>query len=822
LPSALCPPPSALHPPPSAIPQKPVFSMKKIITTIVVLLLLLLAGGALYVNHLARRALPDYNADIRLEGLEAEVQVVRDAHGVPTIYAENEGDLYRAVGYVMAQDRLWQMDVMRRAALGRLAEVVGEDYVDADLLVRSLRLQEKTMEVLQHSPAEVVAAMEAFADGVNQYIAHAGNRLPPEFAILRYRPEPWEARHSVSLVGLMAWQVGGEWSTELVLKQLREVLDEARFLELIPDTTLHRSYVHPKVQQQLAGLFPALERPSRQLEAFGANALSGSNSWVVIGERSATGLPLFAHDMHLVFFVPSVWYPMQQVIPGKLHVSGVVLPGQPLVIAGRNKDIAWGTTSVMVDDNDFYLETIHPDNPNKYLYLDEWHEMDVRTERIYTGADTFVDRELRFTHRGPVVSDLHDMNGAVISMRWMGNEYSNEVKGVYQLNRARDWETFRGAVSHFRAISQNFTYADVHGNIGVQTAAGIPIREGSGVLVKPGEDDTFDWQGEVPFDALPYTFNPPEGFVIAANQRTVPGDFPYYISHWFDLPYRHDRIHSLLQEKERFTVEDFRAIMGDKRSRMALGMLPALLDAVELMPGLTATEQKALTLLQQWDASYHPEQAAPLVFETYYVTFIEMLMREALGDTHYDMVFTDKMITRNLVARVWEQRESAWLPQQFDYPFTALVQSSFREAILRLIQEHGNRPGRWAWGDAHQLVMEHPMGHVGLIDRLMRKNIGEFTPGGSFHTVAPYSYNPNKPFGIIHGASHRHIYSTADWDASYSIIPTGVSGLPASPYYRDQARLFVEDDYRQDLFSFEAVTNSAAYQMRFIPENSGQ
>ena len=796
--------------------------MKKIITTLVVLLLLLLAGGALYVNHMARRALPDYNADIHLKHLQAEVQVLRDVHGVPTIYAENESDLYRAVGYVMAQDRLWQMDVMRRAAQGRLSEVVGPDYVDADLLVRALRLPEKSEEMLQHSPPEIIDALEAFADGVNQYIAQAGRRLPPEFRVLRYQPEPWEISHSANLVGLMAWQVGGEWSTELVLHQLREVLDEARFRELIPDTSLHRSYVHPKVQQQLAGLFQILEKPSRQLEAFGANALSGSNSWVVSSEKSVTGRPLFAHDMHLVFFVPSVWYPMQQVIRGKLHVSGVVLPGQPLVIAGHNQHIAWGTTSVMSDDTDFYLETIHPDDPGQYRYNGAWREMEVRTERIYTGPGTYVERELRFTHRGPVISDLQDMDGPAISMRWIGNEYSNEVKGVYQLNRASDWASFREAVSHFKAISQNFTYADVHGNIGIQTAAGIPLREGSGVMLKPGEDDTYDWQGVVPFDALPYTVNPPEGFVIAANQRTTPGDYPDHISFWFDLPYRHDRIRSLLQEKEQFAVEDFRAIMADKRSDMALGMLPALLEAVGRMHDLTDTERMALTLLREWDAVYDPQLAAPLVFETFYVCFIELLMRGALGDRHYDMVFTDKMITRNLVAWVWAARESAWLPQQYNDPFTALVQSSFREATSRLEQEHGNRPGRWAWGEAHQLVMKHPMGHVGLVDRLMRKNIGTFSPGGSFHTVAPYSYNPNKPFGIIHGASHRHIYSVADWDASCSIIPTGVSGIPASPYYRDQAGLFVADGYRQDLFSFEAVTAGAAYRMRFIPENSGQ
>ena len=804
---------------------------KKIVRISGIILIFILVAGFLFVRNIARKALPDYNQDITIENLAGEVTVIRDSYAVPAIYAESEDDLYRAVGFVMAQDRLWQMDLLRRAATGRLSELFGEDLVNTDLLVRSLRISEKTAMVLDRTDQEIIDVLEAFADGVNQFIDRNLGNLPPEFSILGYQPERWKPEHSVNLTGYLAWKVGGEWSTEIILHKLRQKLDKEKFRELIPDLELHNSYVHPNLSLTKAELRSGLMKQWAKFRELGLDVFSGSNSWVVSGDKSTTGKPLFAHDMHLFFSAPGTWYQMHHVIAGELNVTGVVLPGQPLIIAGHNESIAWGNTSVMVDDTDFYLETINPGNPHQYKFMGEWKDMEVRTETIKTGKKESVEKEILFTHRGPVISDFNNLDDQTISMKWKGNEYSNELRSIYLLNRAGNWDEFRDALSTFTSVNQNISYADVEGNIGIQTAAGIPIRKDTVGVVVSGEDDTYDWHGIVPFEELPSTFNPPEGFVISANNRTVAGDYPWYIGRWFDPPYRYDRIREMLREKDRLSVADFRAILGDKKSKLTERMLPGLLGELKKISQPSVNEITAMEKLKEWDQAYHPERPEPLIFEKFYVRFLENLLRKEMGKELYGEFISDKILVRNIIDQVWENRQSAWLQGgssgggqgneqgNEQNSFTGIVHKSFRESIAWIEHNLGSNPAGWAWGDVHELEIAHPLGRVKLLDMIFGMSSGPYSPGGSFHTVCPYSYDYKNPFSIIHGASHRHIYSTADWDESLSVVPTGTSGIPASEYYCDQTQLFVNDSYRPDLFSEDEVENTARYRMKLVPGN---
>ncbi len=796
----------------------------KILRRLALILLVVVAvaviAALLYVRGLSHKGLPDYNAGITLEGMSSPVTVFRDAHGIPHIYAENEADLYRATGYVMAQDRLWQMDLFRRVTMGRLSEIFGPDLIETDLLMRALRIPEKSKTVLGSLDAVILASLEDFADGVNQYIDQNANDLPLEFSLLRYKPEHWHPLHSLNLIGYMAWDLTAPWSAETVLFKIAQRLgsENPRLKDLIPDSSLHDTWAYPEFKYQGAELElgPSLLSGGRRLSAMGLTPFSGSNNWAVSGKKSVSGKPLFANDMHLGLNVPGIWYQMHQVIEGQLNVTGVCLAGAPAVVAGHNLRIAWGMTNAMVDDMDFYVETIHPDDPDLYKFMGQWRKMDVRTEKIAIKGGTVEERTLRFTHRGPIVSGFKGIEGHALSMRWIGNEFSNEVRAVHLLNRAGNWEEFKDAVRSFFAISQNMIYADVEGNIGLYYSAGVPIRKGEGISVNPGDTDEYDWQGFVPFEELPHVYNPESGYVSSANNRPVGDDYPYHLSHWFFLPYRIDRIQEMLTAKEKLGVEDFKSMHADLLSMLVKDFLGPILAELRDLEGMSEEEMLALGALMSWEGALPKESSAALVFEKMRFYLIRNLAKDELGEELFDEFLDCSKLHENLLARLFSTQDSPWCDDgstpDIQEDFTYIVQKSFRETVQSLCEEFGRDPEAWEWGSLHHLYLQHPLGGVKLLDRIFRLNRGPYPAGGSFHTVCPFSYN-FKNFRSDYGASHRHIFTLEDWDRSWTVIPTGVSGVPSSPYYCDQTALYLEGRYHPDFISRPLIEKSALYKM---------
>ncbi|MDP2337438.1 MAG: penicillin acylase family protein, partial [Bacteroidota bacterium] len=381
--------------------------MKKLLKIIGVILGVVVIGGLIFIHHFKTKALPDYNKDIKLSGLTADVTVFRDSFAIPHIYAESEHDLYMAVGYAMAQDRLWQMDLLRRVTQGRLSEILGKELVDADMLFRSLRFTEKSRKVFGASDPATRSCVESFAEGVNQFILQAGDKLPPEFGILGYKPEPWLPEHSLNLIGYMAWDLSTGWPNEVLLDQMRQKLGPDLSKYMIPDMdSVHKTIIYPdfKPDKGTSDILNKLSKTASIVDELGLDAFQGSNNWAVSGKKSTTGKPLLANDMHLGLNIPGIWYQMHQVIPGKLNVTGVVLPGQPMVIAGHNDSIAWGFTNVMTDDADFYQETINPQNPDQYLLNGAWKDILKVEEKIRIKGGDSIIRMNRFTHRGPIIS----------------------------------------------------------------------------------------------------------------------------------------------------------------------------------------------------------------------------------------------------------------------------------------------------------------------------------------------------------------------------------------------------------------------------------
>jgi penicillin amidase len=792
--------------------------LKKILIGLLVVIILAIIGGYIYLRHLATRGIPDYNQNVKLKNIKETVTVYRDQYAVPHIYAKNEEDLYRAVGYVMSQDRLWQMDLMRRATTGRLAEIFGEDLLKTDQLMRSLRITEKSKLILSKSDGKMIKAGEAFADGVNQYIEKNKNQLPPEFSILGYEPEKWQVFHSANLVGYMAWDLTVPWNTEYLLYKLSKKVSPAKFKEMIPNLLLHGTEIHPdfSLENSPLELRAGLLAETEKLANLGLVVFTGSNNWAVSGKKSTIGKPILANDMHLGLFTPGIWYQMHQVVENQLDVTGVMLPGAPFIVAGHNENIAWGMTNVMVDDMDFYLETINPENPNQYRFNNQWHEMNIRTETFKTREGNTVKKELRFTHRGPVISGFKGNDKEVISMRWIGNEFSNELRTIYLLNRAKNWEDFRDAVKTFIAVSQNIVYADVDGNIGLQSCVGIPTRKTNGSFVVPGDTDEYDWTGLVPFEELPYSFNPESGHVSSANNKIVKDDYPYYVSHWFAMPDRIDRIREMLEEKSKLSIEDIKKMHGDFKSKHVERYLDDILEIVRQMKDINALEKQALHLLSHWDRVLSKESTAATVFEYLYMVMVKKLVKDELGEKLYREYLGNKTLIRNLVANTWKNKNSDWcddINTEARETFDRWIQASFKETIGKLQADLGDNPGNWQWGKIHQLILGHPLGRVKLLDKLFHFNRGPFGVGGSFHTVCPYSYSFRNPFISDYGASHRHIYSTANWDESQTVIPTGISGIPASPYYCDQTKLYIENKYHNDYVGKELVIKSARYTM---------
>jgi len=795
--------------------------LKKIGLGILVFLIVVVAGAFLYVRHLATRGIPAYDGRMQVEGLSAEVTVYRDKYAVPHIYAQNEQDLYMAVGYCMAQDRLFQMDLIRRVTTGRLAEVVGEKAVKIDHLMRALRIPAKSRLMISRTKPAILKQAEAFCEGVNQYVAQHRASLPVEFAILGYVPEKWEPVHALNVASYMAFDLSTGWKLEVMFHKVLAKVGKERLQAILPDLPAYPDVIYPGFAQQVAdaGWDETLLAGGDLLDNLGITVFSGSNNWVVSGKKSVTGKPILANDMHLGLNAPGIWYQMHQVAADTgLDVTGVVVPGQPFVTAGHTPHIAWGFTNVMVDDMDFYLEKINPKNPDEYKLNGRWRKMTVKTEKIKVKGGKVVEKKIRFTHRGPIISELKQVKDSVLSMRWTGNEYSNESRTLYLLARARDWDDFKNAVRTFNAVSQNIVYADVDGNIGLYCSAGVPLRlKGAGQAVLPGWTDTYDWTGFVPFEDLPHSYNPENGVLISANNKTVADDYPHYISAWFTPGYRFRRIEEMLAAREKFSMEDFERIQADWKSKMVADLKPDIVAVLKAATELTDLEGQCVDLLAGWDGTMHTESAAAVLFERFYVAFLGQVFKDEMGPELFNEFISAGYAANLAVDRLWRDRGSIWFDdtgsQDKKEGFDDAVLKSFRQAVAWLKAELGDHPEKWQWGQVHQLRLAHPLGRVKILDRLFGLNRGPFPVGGSSHTVSPYKYKYTKPFGAFHGASHRHIYSLADWNESLTVIPTGTCGVPASPYYCDQTALYLANAYHPDYVRRDLVEKSAAHVM---------
>ncbi len=761
----------------------------RIIGAVLALLLLLgsllAAGGYLYLS----RRYPTYDGVVAVTGLAAEVAVYRDRWGVPHIYAADADDLFFAQGYVHAQDRLWQMEFQRRAGHGRLAEVLGEAALDSDRFFRTVGLGRAAAQDWQRLDEASRAALNAYAAGVNAFIASHRERLPLEFVLLNFQPEPWQALDSLVWGEMVAWNQSFNWPVELLRARLVAALGETRAAQLAPLYPDDAPLILPPEIANYAGLAQAtLPDLGWGLVAGGVAGL-GSNSWVVDGALTASGQPLLANDPHMPLGLPALWYEVG-LHGGGYDVAGFSLPGAPGVVIGHNGQIAWGLTNALADTQDLYLERLDPDDPNRYEYQGQWLEMTVlRLEIPVRGRPEPEALTVRLTRHGPLLNDVVGGLEAPLALRWTGHDGGSLLRAVLRLNRATDWPSFRAALADWSGPPQNVVYADTAGNIGYQLAGRLPVRaRGQGAVPAPGWTGEDEWLGDVPFEALPQALNPPSHYIVTANNKIVDDDAPFISAEWA-APYRAQRIRDLLLQSDRHTPDSLRAVQADVYDLSAAAMLPYLLA---LPPQGWLQERVFRDLLPAWDARLTPESGAAAVWQAFYRRLVEATLADELGPDLFAEYVVYGDAHQQVLAGLLSRADDPW----FDDVTTParetrdeILQRALAAALEDLGRHYGDLHLLWRWGDLHRIAFVHqPLGESGifLLEKLL--NRGPYPVGGSPSTVNAQSFAFTSPFDVVYGPACRQIVDLGDPDNSRAQISLGQSGHPFHRHYADQVR----------------------------------
>jgi penicillin amidase len=751
-----------------------------------------------------RQSLPATTGELRLAGLGAPVDIVRDTHAIPHIYAASEEDAHFALGFVHAQDRLWQMEMNRRIAAGRLAEILGPVALETDRFMRTLGVRRAAETNLAHYDAHTRRQLEAYAAGVNAFLG-TNPVLPPEFWLLRVAPEPWTPVDSVAWTKMMAWDLGGNWRSELLRLRLSRTLSTARIQEFLPPYAGDASLPLPELKE----FYGRMERQPAQIAMNGRStgpALDfaeglGSNSWVVSGARSTSGRPLLANDPHLGLSAPSVWYFAHLHAPG-LDAIGATLPGVPGIILGRNDRIAWGFTNTGPDVQDLYLERI--DRAGNYLAPDGPRPFTVVAETIKVKGAAEETLQVRISRHGPVISDVSQValdavpRGHALAFSWTALADDDlTMQAALKLQSARDWSGFMDAARELHVPQQNVSYADVDGNIGFVAAGRVPIRKPEndlkGLAPAPGWDARYDWAGYIPFAELPQAYNPPEGKIVTANQKIVGADYRHFITSEWQPPYRAERIDALLQATAKHGLKDFSRIQADTLSLAAKELLPHLLKTV----AKSEEARVALAKLGAWDGVMASERIEPLLLIAWWRELARAIYADELGEAFRGSWSPRALFMVNVLAD--RNGQSAWCDNvrtRVVETCDALLASSLESALTDLRQRYGSDVKNWAWGDAHVARNRHrPFTRQSWLARIFDVRVP--SPGDAYTiNVGQSDFNDEAdPYANRHAASLRAIYDLADPQASVFIHSTGQSGNPLSLDYRSFATGWARGDY---------------------------
>ncbi|GLI05712.1 beta-lactam antibiotic acylase [Paenibacillus tyrfis] len=757
------------------------------------------SGGSYW---FVRNALAKTDGELIL-GVSKPVSVMRDDYGIPHIYASNERDLMFAQGYVHAQDRLWQMELARRSVSGRLAEVIGEAVLPQDRFNRTIGFRRMADELLPRLDERTKEALQAYADGVNAF-KETGS-LPIEYTLTGAAFEPWQIGDSIAIGKNMAWYLGDNAVTELFVSLSLKKLGFDKTQSLIPEIRpVEGGAVSLKDgdARKLVGLIDASRRYGIPGEGL------GSNNWVVAGSKSVTGKPLLANDMHLQLGAPSIFYQNHLTVSGQYSVTGVVFPGLPGVVAGHNEHIAWGFTNLNPDVQDLYMEKPNPNNPHQFEYEGQYEDAIVieETFRVKGRAEP-VRGETVITRHGPIITDivkeigLSEQLSQPLALRWTAYDSGpgNEITAWLTMNRAKNHDEFEQAMRLFAAPAQNIVYADDQGNIGWRANGRIPIRaKGDGMQPVPGWTDEYEWKSYIPWEELPHAWNPSEGYIATANNRIVDDKYPYFITNNWSESYRADRIHQMLREKARLTLQDMQRIQGDWQNLQAAQYRDIWLPILK-RGSWNASQQQALRTLEQWmrDPVDAPDLVGPSIFHITLNKTMLKLLEPQLGPDLYDD-FLSTGLSGKAITELFAGKNNKWLAGT-DGTIEQALLDGFKEALRLLEQQLGGKQEKWVWGAIHTLTFEHPLGAMKPLNLMF--NDGPHPYGGSNVTVGDASYSRKEwPYEVVVGAPWRFTADLSNLKASEEIMIMGASGQLGSSHYSDQTSMWLTGRYKTMYF----------------------
>jgi penicillin amidase len=749
---------------------------------------------------LVYRPLATIDGEYRLIGLEQRAEVLRDSYGVPHIFAQTAHDLFYLQGYVTAQDRLFQMELYRRAGEGRLAEVLGEPALDSDKQFRTFGLARVAAQEFGLLRDDTRQNLSAYADGVNKFLEGHGDSLPLEFIILGYRPERWSTLDSLVVAKLQAYDAANNLDQELLRSGLASRFGTGVLATLMPDPSGHAAAVD---ERAWAAVAPYL---SAGVSLGGTAALSsllpgagdgtGSNCWALAGSRTATGKPILAGDPHLAVRNPSIWYEIGLEGAG-YKLVGFSFAGIPGVVIGHNDRIAWTLTYAYTDTQDLFVERQDPTDPRRYEYKGQFETATFVRESIgVKGRADPVIVDVAITRHGPIITPVLKGQTAPLALRWTALDPGRLIDFVFKLARAGTWQDFRAAASDFSGAAVSACYADVDGHIGYQLVGQLPARKGDGQMPVPGWTGEYDWTGVLPFDANPTLLDPQSGVIVNANDRpTQDPHNPAYIGEW-DPGFRARYIAQRLASLAKADVPAMRAIQTDYTSTPVGRWREVILAASPK----TDLQRRAQTLVRDWDGTLSAQSGGAAVTEAWLVRMLSRTFQQKLGDTLY----ADYLGHARAVFALYEllaHLDDPWFSiagdpsvRGRDGVSTVALEDATRELVARF----GTDPAKWRWGDLHTITFEHPLA-IGPLALLL--NIGPMPRSGDGFSVNNGAYDPAKPYKQTTNASERMIADLSDLDNSLSITPEGESGQPGSKYWGDQAALWNAGDYKPMRFS---------------------
>lgn len=791
-------------------------------------ILAVIGGFGLY--HIMTKSLPTLEGDRRIGGLSGEVRIIRDPAGIPHILAATEYDAYVAAGYVHAQDRLWQMDITRRYGMGRLAEVLGARALPIDRLMRTIGIRQIADSLWRTVSPQTRNILQAYTKGINAAIREMEGQYPLEFDLLQYTPEEWTPVHSLIVTRLLGWELALSWWVDLTLGELVQRLGEERAQALFPTYPDDAPLILPPDYAPPTGAGAEMREALAAVHHLMGTSGSaiGSNSWAVSRDRSERGAALLANDPHLLHMQPARWYIMHLAAPG-LNVAGVSVPGAPAIVIGHNERIAWGLTNLMADDVDFFVEDINY-RDSTYRIGERRFPLRVRTDSIFVKDSIPVVMQVSATVHGPVITGVYPEKGVLrkpgrftpapsVSVRWTGQDASDEVLALYRVNHARSWTEFLSGLALFGAPAQNFLYGDVEGNIGYTVAGHIPLREPSVSPQLPNDGTaTFaPWRGVIPFDQLPRSYNPPGNALATANNRVVDA-YPHHLSSLWEGDGRIRRIRQILQEQPRFSATDFRLMQTDVLSVTADTIRDAIVDALHAWTTRPVLMTRVMNLLAGWDCRMYTSSIEASLYNAAYLRLLHNTVEDEMGST----LFENYVFLSNIPTRVLPRLLADTSTTVFDDVRTPrretrrhILIKSITEAVTQLRQRFGADMRGWAWGELHRVTFRHPLGLTSPLDRIF--NVGPLAVGGNNTTINSGEFSFSAPFDAVVGPSMRFIVDLASPDSSYIILTTGQSGQVFSDHYADHTALWQSGAMHRLVINRQAILASPWKRLVLMP-----